>query len=601
MPGLLGMICIQNKSAFDARKASEVLDRMKRVLYHRKDYSSDQCFIPEPGFYIIRLGHACNMQYSWDTDICKGTAYGSYQKVMDQQVETCPTYPALDRIERLEGFYSLAFIEKDKDQIVIATDKRAAEPIYYTENDGVLYFAPEVKALLAVCEISRKVNYAAMATFIGSGHLLNHQTLFDSIHKLPGGQALVIKDNKIRKYQYWRFCPGVNAGSEKDEELSNELGSLVSKAVSKNISDPDKNMIFLSGGADSRGILGGALELVNGKGSLLHTISWGLDRYQEGTDTAIAEMFADKYKLNHNFAERNSQHYEKWFTHANYLIDGMSDVVAFHPQEHLIIEQIRNDGFDHVIRGDEAFGLGWYAHDLTGFLLNIGLRRFSGIDGVSNFMHKEAYQKCVEAGDSEFDNLIESCYGMEPINAKDYLYFTHRLQTYNNSASYYKQVYIDHRNPLLDDTILEFLSRVPARLRVDRSLFRTAMAKRYADLWTYPFATVCGLENWRDIIVNNSSLRQYVTTQIADDTSGIWEYFNKQATQSISESVSTPSTVPPRYGSRKRAIQVRHMIEKLSLSDAQVFARRAQQWQIPNLNIIMRFIVLKNWHDTFVR
>jgi hypothetical protein len=216
-------------------------------------------------------------------------------------------------------------------------------------------------------------------------------------------------------------------------------------------------------------------------------------------------------------------------------------------------------------------------------------------------MHKEAYQKCVEAGDSEFDNLIESCYGMEPINAKDYLYFTHRLQTYNNSASYYKQVYIDHRNPLLDDTILEFLSRVPARLRVDRSLFRTAMAKRYADLWTYPFATVCGLENWRDIIVNNSSLRQYVTTQIADDTSGIWEYFNKQAIQSISESVSTPSTVPPRYGSRKRAIQVRHMIEKLSLSDAQVFARRAQQWQIPNLNIIMRFIVLKNWHDTFVR
>ena len=45
--------------------------------------------------------------------------------------------------------FAFALWDRDKKELFIARDRLGVKPLYYTEKDGVFYFASEVRGLLA--------------------------------------------------------------------------------------------------------------------------------------------------------------------------------------------------------------------------------------------------------------------------------------------------------------------------------------------------------------------------------------------------------------------------------------------------------------------
>jgi len=609
MPGLMGIVCVDNSIALCEEFASEKLNIMEKTLLHRSVYQVQRWTDSPKKIFFGSVGHSDLMGCCWHNNTLDrekapsdGMLYGVIhgEKNGSASVEQLQGL-TVENLRCLSGFYSLAFVEGGKRRFVVAVDQRASVPVYYTQFNGVLYFAPEVKALLAVCNINGKLDDSALATFIGTGHLVANQTFFESIRRLPGGHALIVEGGKIRIKEYWRFNPGSRKGRAK-EDLTEELGEKVSSAVARNLGTPSKTMIFLSGGADSRAILGGALEAVHGDGRCLYTVSWGIDSEEPGSDASIAQLIAREYDLNHRFMRRSSSDYGQCFRQVNYLIDGMCDVVAFHQNEFRIMEKIRTLGFRRVLRGDSTFGYKGRVYDALGALSAIGIRRFRSIGGMRHLMLEKPYRRFVEAGDAIFDNLLEVCKDMEPNDAKEYLYFTQRFQNYMGSARYYKQVLFDHRNPLMDETILDFMSCVQRELRENRILFIEALKKRYSKLLEFPFAISDGLEDWRNELGSKTAMRDFFANEVADEKSGIWEYFERKGVVRLFEATGHNRALNiKRLGFKKRIKSniLQSMTRIVPSTTARLLARRTQRY-VENRNVFLRIMILKDWHDRFV-
>jgi asparagine synthetase B (glutamine-hydrolysing) len=441
--------------------------------------------------------------------------------------------------------------------------------------------------------------------FLGSGHLLADQTLYASVRKLPGGHALLVDDDGVRVREYWRFAPGAGDESLSKAELADELGEVVGGAVARHLGDPAKTMIFLSGGADSRAILGAAIECVDGDGSRLHTVSWGASPDVPDSDPQIASLIAGAHNIHHRFLLRSTRDYAAKFRETNSLLDAMTDMAAFHPQEFNLIEGLRNAGFERVLRGDETFGWKDLAYDMEGAISRVGIRRhFEVIDLLPRVMRHDPYRMCAIALEESVTGLIDTCRGMEPNDAKDYLYFNHRLQRYLGSTAYFKQVVLDHRNPLLDPTILDFIPRIPRNLRLEKTLFMECIRRRYPNLCRFPFARHSALEDWAAELAQDSPVREYVASEIADSTSGIWDYFDKNGLYELLNATRLSDKIALKGPGEARKLLNKGIRGALSIAAPRTAERivvKRRQQSLYGYRVLLRFIVLKHWYDTLAR
>src|SRR5205085_10033974 len=94
---------------------------------------------------------------------------------------------------RLDGMWATAIYEPDARRLILLRDPFGIKPLYYTPLAGGFAFASEIKALLALPQVARRVNPARLTDFLCEGWL-DHtpETLFDGIHALPGGARLSV-------------------------------------------------------------------------------------------------------------------------------------------------------------------------------------------------------------------------------------------------------------------------------------------------------------------------------------------------------------------------------------------------------------------------
>ncbi len=608
MPGLFGILDLTPKSILD-EESRIIFEKMISALRHHDTDLLQQVYVSESNMLIGRVGLAYQNPYSWpihsngqESNVWIFVSGPLLERETDEPISRMPETIAF---RQWHGFFSAVLVEPNRGTTLLLVDRKASMPIYYAQINDRLMFAPEVKALLVADHLLRKhVDLEAFATFLAQGFLLGDQTLFKAVRRLQGGELLRIKNGKVTKETYWRFLPGsiLNHASQADLEV--ELGQLLNATVRRHMGEPEKTIIFLSGGVDSRGILGGALTNVQGHGERLNTVCWGESQGTKDSDVAIATLIARRLNTNHRFMQRKISNYRENFRHVNYLVDGLSDIAAFHPYEHQIMVELRNSGFERVLRGDEVFGLKYFsASTVEGASTVAYLRRLHGLLDLVPIIRKTRYDELCEASDAAIDKALSAARDLSPNQAKDFFYFNHRLQCYLQTASYYKQIELDHRNVLLDDSILDFLAKVPDLLRVDKLLFRRVVTREYPLLSQFPYAKRDNLEDWLDLLTIDSPVRKYAMDELGDQTSGVWEFLDPGALKNLITTLGK--------GFRFRSVLAQRLDPKpLVKQSLMIFAPtlltriRSQRRAHPVIRlgtdkIIMRALVLKNWYDTF--
>ncbi len=161
-------------------------------------------------------------------------------------------------VTRLNGAFVIAIWDKVRHQLLIANDRFGLYPLFYTCYAGRLIFAPEMKGILCDETFPRKLDLTALAQYMRFQHLLGERTFFEGIQLLPHA-SLLIYDLSTASYSvkpYWTFDNIPYRPKVSFDEAVEEAGRLMRCAVQRLSGDSYRPGVYLSGGLDSRVILG---------------------------------------------------------------------------------------------------------------------------------------------------------------------------------------------------------------------------------------------------------------------------------------------------------------------------------------------------------
>ncbi len=151
-------------------------------------------------------------------------------------------------LERLDGMYALAILDRTQRELHLARDRFGEKPLYYTYADGRFAYASNLLALAALDWVSDAIDSEALNHYLALHFIPGDRTLFKAIKRVLPGERLVvpIDSPEPRRHRYYEL----KLGNEK--RLSDaELASLLEEAVASRLVADVPVGIFLSGGLDS--------------------------------------------------------------------------------------------------------------------------------------------------------------------------------------------------------------------------------------------------------------------------------------------------------------------------------------------------------------
>ena len=154
--------------------------------------------------------------------------------------------------EHIDGMFAVALWDNRRQVGLLARDRMGKKPLYYWEHDGALYFASELKALLAVPGFERRLNLEALHHYLGYKHVPHPLTIFEGVRMLPPAHRLLFRPEAAPAIsRYWRLSFAPNGRVPDEREVADELLARMRRAVGRRLMSDVPVGFFLSGGIDS--------------------------------------------------------------------------------------------------------------------------------------------------------------------------------------------------------------------------------------------------------------------------------------------------------------------------------------------------------------
>ena len=157
-------------------------------------------------------------------------------------------------LKRFNGMFALAFFDKREGELLLARDRYGIKPLYYSLDHRALFFASEIKAILAEGSLCAELDVPALYQYMTFQNLFHEQTLFKGVCLFPAGhwQKYHLREGAITEatpYWSWRFSEPEHALTH--EEYLEELDHLLAQAVKRQLIADVPVGAYLSGGIDS--------------------------------------------------------------------------------------------------------------------------------------------------------------------------------------------------------------------------------------------------------------------------------------------------------------------------------------------------------------
>lgn len=156
-----------------------------------------------------------------------------------------------DCVNKLNGMFAFAVWDKKKDELFLARDRFGIKPLYYSDFDGQLVFASEIKAILQFPDFKREIDLSALDQYLSFEYVPTPRSIFQNIKKLPAGHFLIYKDHNLSIKKYWDISLIKTKSPLKEPEAEEKLLELLKSSVKRHLISDVPLGVFLSGGIDS--------------------------------------------------------------------------------------------------------------------------------------------------------------------------------------------------------------------------------------------------------------------------------------------------------------------------------------------------------------
>ena len=423
-------------------------------------------------------------------------------------------------VSRLRGMFAIAIWDAPRQRLFLARDRLGKKPLYYTVpsgSDGRLAFASELKAILTLPGVERRVDPQALADYVGWGYVPDPLCIFHGIAKLPPAHCLVYEKGGVRVERYWDVDYAPAGRVEPEAFYVDRALEILDEAVRIRLMSEVPLGAFLSGGTDSSVVV--ALMARHTPGGV-KTFSIGFDEPQYN-ELPYARAVAQHFRTEHHEeivrpdAERDVlglvKQFDEPFADSSMIPTWYVSRLA---RRHVTVA-LSGDGGDELFAGYLRYldpGAVRVANRLPAALRDAVLGPLAdampagarGIDRLRNMMGDEddQYVRHMTSGISRvrgdvFDPaflrgiedparvaapFLATVRGADALSRRQYLdthtYLPGDILTKVDRAS--MMVSLEARAPLLDHALAEFAATIPVELRM-KGMTTKYMLKKVAE------------------------------------------------------------------------------------------------------------------------
>lgn len=296
----------------------DVLDRMTASLHHRGpdgrhvwtdvpagaalghtrlkvidlSAAADQPMVADGPLALVYNGEIYNFAALRAELVAAGA---SFQSTGDTAVlfALCRRDPACEFLPRLNGMFAFALWDGRTRTLTLARDRTGVKPLLYSEFDGGIAFASEMRGLRPILR-DLSIDAHAVIQLLTLGFIVAPRTIFREVRKLAPGCVARWHDGRTRVE---RWVPHPAAATIRDyEEARQRLRDTVRRAVVDRLTADVPVGVFLSGGIDSSIVT--AMAAIHG-GRRIRTYSVGFPNDPAFDETRFAQAVAERYATDH--------------------------------------------------------------------------------------------------------------------------------------------------------------------------------------------------------------------------------------------------------------------------------------------------------------
>jgi asparagine synthase (glutamine-hydrolysing) len=268
----------------------------------------------------------------------------------------------VDCVKHLRGMFAFALWDAKQRRLMLARDRMGEKPLYLYQENGILFFASELKAIMAT-GVAFVLDPTAVDLYFHYNFVPEPLTPVQGVRKLPAAHVLTldVDTGTQTEWCYWRMEDAPALTGDPVELIKNELG-LISEIIVR--SDVPVG-IALSGGLDSSAIAAMTSRKYPG---VMHAFTVGYCGKGEYDEREGAKAFADVLGLPFHAIELHEEDMAAFFPELTYWLDDpIGDISAF--GYYSVMKEAKAQGVSVMLQGhggDELFwGYPWVRQAVT--------------------------------------------------------------------------------------------------------------------------------------------------------------------------------------------------------------------------------------------
>ena len=155
-----------------------------------------------------------------------------------------------DCVNKLNGMWAFVIWDQRCKSLIFSRDRFGIKPLYFAQQDDIVYFSSESRAIRGVLASPPAINRHAMANFILTSNLqLDSNGFFEAIDNVRPATITRVTADKVSIHNYWKYS---DQSQQYDFTNSdNQFIELLSDSVNRSFQADREVGILLSGGLDS--------------------------------------------------------------------------------------------------------------------------------------------------------------------------------------------------------------------------------------------------------------------------------------------------------------------------------------------------------------
>lgn len=387
---------------------------------------------------------------------------------------------------KLRGMYAFAIFDRKVKTLTLIRDPLGVKPLYYYSDEHTFAFASEIKAILALPWVNRKIDDSALWHYLTFANAPAPKSFFSGINKLEAGTYLVRQQSgSFKQVRYWDPNSFTSLETPKSEsEYVEEIRRLLRQSVKRRMVSDVPFGVFLSGGVDSSLNVALMAEVMDRP---VETFSVGI-KDDPGNEFQYARQVAQHFKSNHHELEIDDNDFINFLPQMVHFQDEpLADPVCV---PIYYISKLARDSGVTVIQVGEGSDEIFAGYEMYHYFNKANTRWYHRYKMLPRVLKKAVCKIAKGRTSSEYEDALRRAVNNEPLflgnaiafwdNEKNLLLKSSVQQT--NSSALIKE-FIDRRkvdDPLSRIIDLELHNRLPELLlmRVDKMSMANSIETR---------------------------------------------------------------------------------------------------------------------------